>query len=83
MPPTFLSYGFRPFFVLCAAHAVVVQSLWLAALNGWRWPGMPESVFAWHAHEMLVGFVGAAMAGFLLTAVPSFTGRPPVRGPDP
>ncbi|MXW90436.1 MAG: NnrS family protein [Rhodospirillaceae bacterium] len=35
---------------------------------------------AWHVHEILFGFVAAAMAGFLLTAVPGWTGRPPLRG---
>ena len=54
------SYGFRPFFVLCAAHAIVLPALWLLALNGARWPGAPQDLVRWHAHEMLVGFVGAA-----------------------
>jgi uncharacterized protein involved in response to NO len=35
---------------------------------------------AWHIHEMLFGFVMAAVAGFLLTAIPNWTGRPPVSG---
>src|SRR5271169_5047710 len=35
---------------------------------------------AWHIHEMLFGFVIAAIAGFLLTAIPNWTGRPPVNG---
>lgn len=34
----------------------------------------------WHIHEMLFGFMPAAVAGFLLTAVPNWTGRLPVRG---
>ena len=38
-------------------------------------PNLPASL--WHAHEMIYGFIGAAIAGFLLTAVPSWTG---VRG---
>jgi uncharacterized protein involved in response to NO len=36
--------------------------------------------FLWHGHEMLFGFVTAAIAGFLLTAVPAWTGTAPVRG---
>jgi len=36
--------------------------------------------FAWHAHEMLFGFVAAAVAGFLLTAIPNWTGRLPLQG---
>ncbi len=35
---------------------------------------------AWHIHEMLFGFVMAAVAGFLLTAIPNWTGRSPVGG---
>jgi uncharacterized protein involved in response to NO len=35
---------------------------------------------AWHAHEMVFGFGLAAVAGFLLTAIPNWTGRPPLRG---
>jgi uncharacterized protein involved in response to NO len=34
----------------------------------------------WHIHEMLFGFVMASVAGFLLTAIPNWTGRLPVRG---
>jgi uncharacterized protein involved in response to NO len=32
---------------------------------------LPASL--WHAHEMVYGFISAAIAGFLLTAVPSWT----------
>jgi uncharacterized protein involved in response to NO len=35
---------------------------------------------AWHRHEMLFGFVGAVVAGFLLTAIPNWTGRLPIAG---
>jgi uncharacterized protein involved in response to NO len=35
---------------------------------------------SWHIHEMLFGFIMAAIAGFLLTAVANWTGRPPIRG---
>ena len=35
---------------------------------------------AWHIHEMLFGFVMAAVAGFLLTAIPNWTRQPPVSG---
>lgn len=34
----------------------------------------------WHSHEMLFGFASAVLAGFLLTAVPNWTGRLPVSG---
>ncbi len=35
---------------------------------------------AWHAHELLFGYGFAAVAGFLLTAIPNWTGRLPVNG---
>lgn len=68
------AYGFRPFFLACGAYAALVVAAWL-----WIYiSGVPMSVnippFLWHGHEMLFGFIGAAIAGFLLTAVPSWTG---------
>jgi uncharacterized protein involved in response to NO len=80
MPTVVLAFGFRPFFLLCGVYAVVAPAAWLLALHGWSWPGAPADLLRWHTHEMLVGFVGAAMSGFLLTAVPSFTGQSAVRG---
>ncbi|MGE4221474.1 MAG: NnrS family protein, partial [Alphaproteobacteria bacterium] len=43
------------------------------------YPGAFDPV-RWHVHEMLFGYVGAAIAGFLLTAVPNWTGRAPLQG---
>lgn len=73
-------YGFRPFFLLCGLYALVIVPLWLfrfahAAVPFGALPGV-----YWHAHEMLFGFVMAAIAGFLLTAVPSWTGTPGFAG---
>lgn len=71
---TLFSYGFRPFFLLAGWFAVIGLDgwLWLYASGG-AWSGaLPAS--QWHAHEMLFGFVTAAIAGFMLTAVPSWTG---------
>lgn len=68
------AYGFRPFFLLAGLYAVIAIPVWLAIL--WR-TSLPLHLLPpqlWHAHEMLYGFVGAALAGFLLTAVPSWTG---------
>ncbi len=76
----FLSYGFRPFFMLSAAYAVVAMALWLALLVGWTEPNLLLPPVAWHVHEMLFGFAGAGLAGFLLTAVPSWTGQRPAEG---
>jgi len=75
-----LSYGFRIFFLLSAVSAIGLIATWLAVLLGLVWLGtIPAHL--WHAHEMLFGVVAAAMAGFLLTAVPSWTGTPAVAGP--
>ena len=74
-PPVVLfQYGFRPFFLLAGLSAPVLVALWLAVLAGVL--PLPGTVapMSWHAHEMLFGFAGAAIAGFLLTAVPSWTG---------
>lgn len=67
--------GFRPCFLTASGAAVVLVPVWVliwgfgrSLLSAW-----PPTL--WHAHEMLFGFVAAAMAGFLLTAVPSWTGQ--------
>lgn len=79
--PPFLRGGFRPFFFGGAAWAVVALVLWLTALaGGATLPSLFEPL-AWHRHEMLFGFVGAVVAGFLLTAIPNWTGRLPIAGP--
>ncbi|MDH4023658.1 MAG: NnrS family protein, partial [Gammaproteobacteria bacterium] len=75
-----LSIAFRPFFLLGGIFAVVSMLLWIATLHGAGWQPAVADPVAWHAHEMLFGFAGAAMAGFLLTAVATWTGRPPVSG---
>lgn len=74
-------YGFRPFFLLAGLQAALAVPLWVAIWRGdlaWQ-PAMPSSI--WHGHEMLFGFAVAAMAGFLLTAVPNWTGLPALKGP--
>ncbi|MGQ0589921.1 MAG: NnrS family protein, partial [Sphingosinicella sp.] len=79
--PPILRGGFRPFFLGGSAWAVLALALWLVALAG---GGALPSAFdplAWHRHEMLFGFVGAVIAGFLLTAIPNWTGRLPIAGP--
>ncbi len=79
--PPILRGGFRPFFFGGAAYAVIALTLWLLTLGGAM--NLPTSFdpLAWHRHEMLFGFVGAVVAGFLLTAIPNWTGRLPIAGP--
>ena len=74
LPPLF-GYGFRPFFLAAALAAVLLISWWAASLElgvplATAWP-----VTLWHGHEMVFGFIVAALSGFLLTAVPSWTGQ--------
>ena len=68
-------YGFRPFFLFASLHAAIVIPGWMALLHSVDGSRLPLSPFAWHAHEMIFGFVMAAIAGFLLTAIPSWTCR--------
>src|SRR3954468_10445435 len=72
--------GLRPFFLLCASWAVLSVLLWVAVLHGAALPEGPLPAAHWHGHEMLAGVVGAALAGFVLTAIPNWTGRPPYAG---
>jgi uncharacterized protein involved in response to NO len=76
----FFRGGFRPFFFAGAAWALVALALWICSLLGQL--SLPAALepLAWHRHEMLFGFVGAVIAGFLLTAVPNWTGRLPIAG---
>lgn len=69
--------GFRPFFLAGSLLACVLMAAWLLMLGG-AWPTLsmwspPGGVALWHAYELVLGFGSAAVAGFLLTAVPEFT----------
>lgn len=78
--PAFLSYGFRPFFLAGALYGALAIAFWLPLLYG---RVETQSVLApvdWHSHEMLFGYLPAIVTGFLLTAIPNWTGRLPVQG---
>ena len=78
--PAFLTYGFRPFFLAAGLWSAVALTMWIVMLDtGVMLPSRFDPL-AWHVHEMLFGFVMAAIAGFLLTAIPNWTGRLPVSG---
>lgn len=79
-PPAVLSLGFRPFFLLGALFAVIMIALWVPWFLGFIAVPSAFPPVAWHAHELLFGFVPAIIAGFLLTAVPNWTGRRPIVG---
>ena len=78
--PAFLTLGFRPFFLAAAVWSAAALALWITILaSGGVLPSRFDPL-TWHIHEMLFGFALAAIAGFLLTAIPNWTGRLPVRG---
>lgn len=74
------SYGFRPFFFFGSLYAGATILVWLPAFSGELRLGTAFAPRDWHVHEMLFGYVAAVVAGFLLTAVPNWTGRLPLRG---
>jgi uncharacterized protein involved in response to NO len=74
------SYGFRPFFLFAGVFAALSIGLWLPEFEGEISIPTTFSPVAWHAHEMLYGYLSAAMSGFLLTAIPNWTGRLPFQG---
>jgi uncharacterized protein involved in response to NO len=78
--PAVFSFGFRPFFLAAGAWAAFGILLWLPQYLGWLTLPTAFSALDWHIHEMLYGYVAAAIAGFLLTAIPNWTGRLPVNG---
>ena len=68
--------AFRPLYPLAAVYGAVSILLWAF---GWYSTAQLPSYF-WHAHEMIWGYAGAIVVAFLLTAVATWTGQPPVRG---
>ncbi len=79
--PVFLTVGLRPFFLAAGAWSAAAVAVWIAVLTtGVELPSRFDPL-SWHIHEMFFGFVMAAVAGFLLTAIPNWTKRPPVGGP--
>src|SRR5438132_40907 len=74
--PAFFSYGFRPLFLGAALFAGVAVPAWVLLLTG---VGDVSAARQWHVHEMVFGFLPALITGFLLTATPHWTDRPPIR----
>ena len=73
---TLLALGFRPFYLLAGLTAVLGMSLWLLSYTGNAQFGTYLQGVFWHSHEMMFGFIAAAMTGFLFTAVRNWTGLP-------
>ncbi len=78
--PALFSYGFRPFFFFGSVYAGAIIMVWLPAFYGHLTLMTAFAPRDWHVHEMLFGYVSAVVAGFLLTAVPNWTGRLPLQG---
>jgi len=77
--PVVFALGFRSFFLLAGVWAALALPIWVIAYLGAA-PLAASVTRAWHVHEMLFGYVPAVMAGFLLTAIPNWTGRAPLVG---
>lgn len=78
--PAILSNGFRPFFLFGALYGGATVLIWLPMTRG---AVETSSLFVpvdWHSHELLFGYLAAVLTGFLLTAIPNWTGRLPVQG---
>ena len=78
--PALFSAGFRPFFLCAAAWAALAVPLWLLAFAGYIEVPSRLAPTTWHVHEMVFGYAAATVAGFLLTAIPNWTGRLPLQG---
>jgi uncharacterized protein involved in response to NO len=79
--PALFSYGFRPFFLGAALWSAAAMALWIPQFTGDLLLRTAYGPLDWHIHEMLYGYVAAVVAGFLLTAIPNWTGRLPITGP--
>lgn len=77
VPPSlraFLEMGFRPLYLAGTAWALVAVALWIFL------PQLLQGTLAgvaWHAHEMMWGFVATIAVGFLMTAGANWTGVNP------
>lgn len=78
--PAFWSIGLRPFFLGAALFAGMAVPAWVVLLSLLADAGPVSAARVWHVHEMLFGFLPAVMTGFLFTAIPNWTDRPPIRG---
>ena len=82
----FLSYGFRPFFLFAGLYGTIAILTWLGWLllhdidGGMALPAFAGPPHLWHGHEMIFGYATAVLSGFILTAVPSWTGARRIAG---
>lgn len=79
-PIALMAFPFRPFFLLAALYAIISITGWIAYLFFGLQIPTAWQITQWHTHEMIYGFVSAAIAGFLLTAMCNWTGAAPLKG---
>lgn len=72
----FTAMAFRPLYLGAAVFGAMAILIWISDFAGTA--GLPGML--WHGHEMIWGYAGAVIVGFLLTAVATWTGQPPLRG---
>jgi uncharacterized protein involved in response to NO len=75
-----LANSFRPFFLFGSIQAGLAILVWLPVFYGELSLVSSFAPRDWHVHEMLYGYLPAAITGFLFTAIPNWTGRLPIRG---
>jgi uncharacterized protein involved in response to NO len=78
--PAIFSYGFRPFFFFGSIYAALAVIVWLPVFHGHFELVNAFAPRDWHVHEMLFGYAAAVVTGFLLTAIPNWTGGLPLQG---
>lgn len=74
-----VSGAYRLLFPAAGLFAALAVTMWLVLYSG-NGAVLPLDGVRWHQHEMLFGYLGVALGGFLLTAIPNWTGRPAVVG---
>lgn len=79
-PHPVLTQPYRLFFFGAAVHATIHLLLWTLLLTGLPAPAVYQP-FLWHGYELVFGFAGAVVTGFLLTASANWTGRRTVTPP--
>ena len=78
--PVLFKLGFRPFFLLSGAFAIILMALWVPAFTGGSALSTYYGQIGWHGHEMIFGYTVGVIAGFLLTSVRNWTGRSTATG---
>ena len=73
----FLELAFRPLYIAGIGWALIAIALWIYAPQVLT---APLGGIAWHAHEMLWGFIATIALAFLMTAGASWTGITPMTG---